>query len=49
MQDKQVLGTMPEGRIRKEGRGLSLCAVPLTRVHAPNFRMKSRGHPTKFS
>jgi hypothetical protein len=25
-----LLGTMLEGRIRKEGLGLSLCAVPLT-------------------
>jgi hypothetical protein len=25
-----VLGTMPEGRIRKEGLGLSSCTVPLT-------------------
>ena len=39
----------PEGRIKKEGLGLSSCAVPLTRVRAPNFGMKSRGHPTKFS
>jgi hypothetical protein len=33
----RLLGTMPEGRIRKEGLGLSSCAVPLTRVRAPNF------------
>jgi hypothetical protein len=45
----RMLGTMPEGRIRKEGLCLSSCAVPLTWVRAPNFRMKSRGHPTKFS
>ncbi|KIK31486.1 hypothetical protein CY34DRAFT_19876 [Suillus luteus UH-Slu-Lm8-n1] len=46
---KRLLETMPEGRIRKEGLGLSSCAVPLTRVCAPHFRMKSGGHPTKFS
>jgi hypothetical protein len=45
----QVLETMPEGRIRKEGLGLSSYAVPLTRVRAPHFRMKSRTHPMKFS
>ncbi|KAG1838096.1 hypothetical protein DFJ58DRAFT_734017 [Suillus subalutaceus] len=28
-----------------EGLGLSSCAVPLTRVHALNFRMKSEGLP----
>jgi hypothetical protein len=39
---------MPEGQIRKEGLGLSSCAVPLTRVRAPYFGMKSGGHPTKF-
>ncbi|KAG2743358.1 hypothetical protein P692DRAFT_20746745 [Suillus brevipes Sb2] len=40
--------SMPEGRIRKEGLGLSSCAVPLTRVRALNFRRKSGGHPTKL-
>jgi hypothetical protein len=40
---------MPEGRIRKEGLGLSSYAVPLTRVRAPHFGMKSRTHPMKFS
>jgi hypothetical protein len=49
MMSLSLLGTMPEGRIRKEGLGLSSCAVPLTWVRAPNFWMKSRGHPTKFS
>jgi hypothetical protein len=44
-----VLETMPEGQIRKEGLDLSSYAVPLTRVHAPHFRMKSRTHPMKFS
>ncbi|KIK33672.1 hypothetical protein CY34DRAFT_18229 [Suillus luteus UH-Slu-Lm8-n1] len=47
--DKHVLETMPEGQIRKEGLGLSSCAVPLTRVCAPHFGMKSGGHPMKFS
>jgi hypothetical protein len=44
-----VLETMLEGWIRKEGLGLSSYAVPLTRVRAPDFGMKSRTHPTKFS
>jgi hypothetical protein len=44
-----LLRPMSEGRIRKEGLGLSLCAVPLTQVCAPYFRMKYGGHPTKFS
>jgi hypothetical protein len=40
---------MLEGWIRKEGLSLSSCAVPLIRVHASIFGMKSGGHPTKFS
>ncbi|KAG1888613.1 Cupredoxin [Suillus subluteus] len=33
--------------IGSKGLGLSSCAVPLTRVHALNFRMKSGWNPTK--